>query len=132
MRSVPLLALEAGLAGIILAMIAGCGGTGSTPTSSTMAVPAPATAANSGPAGSGNSSPAAPGPSATGPAPAPAGTTISGIEQMSDWDSCDTCAGGGTIAYSMTPGLSYPQPGTTQFSLGQGMPWANALWWKRL
>ena len=51
---------------------------------------------------------------------------------MSGWQSCDTCSGGGTIAYSMTPGLSYPQPGTTQFSLAQGAPWAHALWWKRL
>jgi hypothetical protein len=32
----------------------------------------------------------------------------------------------------MMPGLSYPQPGTTQFSLAQGTPWAHALWWKRL
>ncbi|MBV9146171.1 MAG: hypothetical protein JO065_09660 [Acidobacteria bacterium] len=58
--------------------------------------------------------------------------TISNIEQMSGWESCDTCSGGGTIAYSMNQGLNYPQSGTTQFSLAQGAPWAHALWWKRL
>jgi hypothetical protein len=32
----------------------------------------------------------------------------------------------------MTQGLTYPQPGTTRFSIAQGTPWAHALWWKRL
>jgi hypothetical protein len=32
----------------------------------------------------------------------------------------------------MIPSIDYPQPGTTQFSVGQGTPWAHALWWKRL
>lgn len=32
----------------------------------------------------------------------------------------------------MAQGLSYPQPGTTQFSIGKGNAWASALWWKRL
>jgi len=51
---------------------------------------------------------------------------------MAGWDSCDTCSGGGTISYSMTQGLNYPQSGTAQFSLGQGAAWGHALWWKRL
>lgn len=51
---------------------------------------------------------------------------------MPGWESCDTCSGGGTIAYSMTQSLSYPQPGTTRFSVSQGAAWAHALWWKRL
>ena len=32
----------------------------------------------------------------------------------------------------MAQGLSYPQPGSTQFSIGPGTPWAHALWWRRL
>ena len=32
----------------------------------------------------------------------------------------------------MTQGLNYPQAGSTRFSVGQGAPWAHALWWKRL
>jgi hypothetical protein len=51
---------------------------------------------------------------------------------MSGWESCDTCSGGGPIAYSLTPSLNYPQAGTTRFSLAQGAAWAHALWWKRL
>jgi len=64
--------------------------------------------------------------------PATQGTTLSNIEQLAGWDSCDLCSGGGHIAYSMTQALGYPQAGTTQFSLGQGASWAHALWWKRL
>src|SRR5438270_4690777 len=72
-------------------------------------------------------------PPSTNPAPAqPAGTTISDIEQMPGWESCDLCSGGGKVSYSMGQSLNYPQPGSTQFSLGQGTPWAHALWWKRL
>src|SRR5690348_12533318 len=138
MRSVPLLVCKAAVLGTISAVIAGCGGTGST-------LPTPATASNSVPVGSANSSASSPGSSGSAapppssssnptpnPAPSPAGTTISGIEQMSGWDSCDICSGGGTIAYSMSPNLTYPQRGTMQFSLAQGTPWAHALWWKRL
>ena len=51
---------------------------------------------------------------------------------MSGWSSCDTCSGGGTVPYSMTQGLSYPQPSTTQFSIGHGTAWSQALWWRRL
>src|SRR5690348_13870643 len=128
MRSVPLLVFNALFLGTISVVLAGCGGPAST-------VPVPATASNSTPVGSANSSASSPGSSSSAtpppsssssatpnPAPSPTGTTISGIEQMSGWDSCDTCSGGGTIAYSMMPGLSYPQPGTTQFSLAQGTP----------
>ncbi len=51
---------------------------------------------------------------------------------MSGWQSCDTCSGGGVVPYSMTQGVSYPQPATTQFSIGHGAAWAQALWWERL
>ena len=59
-----------------------------------------------------------------------AGIKLGNIEQMPGWESCDTCSGGGQISYSMS--LNYPQPGTTQFSIGRGDSWAHALWWKRL
>jgi len=63
----------------------------------------------------------------------PPGTTIvAHIEQLSGWQSCDTCSGGGKVPYSMTQELDYPQPGTTRFSIGHGAPWSHALWWKRL
>jgi hypothetical protein len=58
--------------------------------------------------------------------------TISNIEQLAGWSSCDTCSGGGRVPYSMLQGLSYPWPGTTKFSIGHGAPWSHALWWKRL
>lgn len=32
----------------------------------------------------------------------------------------------------MQQSVGYPQAGTTQFSIGQGTPFAHALWWKRL
>jgi len=51
---------------------------------------------------------------------------------MSGWESCDTCSGGGAIAYSMTQSLNYPQAGSTQFSVANGAQWGHALWWKRL
>ncbi len=51
---------------------------------------------------------------------------------MTGWNSCDTCTGGGAIQFSMNQGLNYPQPGSTQFSIGQGTPWAHALWWRRI
>jgi len=51
---------------------------------------------------------------------------------MSGWDSCDTCSGGGVVPYSMTQGLTYPQSGSTQFFIGHGAAWSQALWWKRL
>jgi len=51
---------------------------------------------------------------------------------MPGWESCDLCSGGGKLSYSMGQSLNYPQPGSTQYSLGQGTPWGHALWWKRL
>ena len=62
----------------------------------------------------------------------PGANTVTGIEQLSGWQSCDTCSGGGKVSYSMTQRLDYPQPGTTRFSIEHGAPWSHALWWKRL
>lgn len=122
MQSISTLARRLGVLALAAISITGCGGGTSTSSSSQQAATTiPST------------------PTAT-PTPAPstpASTTISNIEQMSGWDSCDTCAGGGTISYSMTQGITYPQPGTTRFSIGSsttgaGTPWAHALWWNRL
>lgn len=62
----------------------------------------------------------------------PNANTISYIEQLPGWASCDTCSGGGRVPYSMLQALRYPLPGSTKFSIGHGAPWAHALWWKRL
>src|SRR5262249_28262785 len=135
MRFVPLALLNTSLSGTLLLAIAGCGGRASAPLNTTTT--APGAAANSAaPPGTTSSTPTPP-PSSTptpspSPAAVPAGTTISNIELMPGWESCDTCSGGGSIAFSMTQGLNSPQPGTTQFSLGPGTQWAHALWWKRL
>lgn len=59
-------------------------------------------------------------------------TTITNIEQLPGWQSCDTCSGGGKVPYSMAQGLDYPVLLTTRFSIGHGVPWSHALWWKRL
>lgn len=106
-------------------------------TSATTAPPAAVTSSTTAggattPPPAGSASPAPTPSPAPSPTPTSTGTTISNIEQMPGWDSCDLCSGGGAIAYSMTPALSYPQPGSTQFSLGQGAAWGHALWWKRL
>ena len=62
----------------------------------------------------------------------PNAVTISNLEQVPGWSSCDTCSGGGRIPHSMLQALARPQPGTTKFSIGHGASWAHALWWKRL
>lgn len=58
--------------------------------------------------------------------------TVSNIEQLPGWSSCDRCSGGGKVPYSMLQALKHPQTGTTKFSIGHGAPWSHALWWKRL
>ncbi len=63
---------------------------------------------------------------------APGATTITNIEQLPGWQSCDTCSGGGKVPYSMAQGLDDPVLLTTRFSIGRGVPWSHALWWKRL
>src|SRR5690348_1119095 len=114
MRSVPLRLVSVSVLAVSLALINGCGASSnisSVPTASSAApttTPVPPASAASGASGGGSTT------SSTTPAPSPApsapsGTTISNIEQMSGWESCDTCSGGGAIAYSMTQSLNYPQ-----------------------
>src|SRR5690242_6925800 len=146
MRFVPLAFLHTCLCATLL-LIAGCGGTASAPlntspvptansaappsTSTPTAAPRPSSAPNPQPTPPPTTPPGNPNPSPSPPS-APAGTAINNIEQIPGWESCDTCSGGGAIAHPMTQGLNSPQPGTTQFSLGQGVAWAHGLWWKRL
>jgi hypothetical protein len=88
------------------------------------------------PTSSSSSWPAGAVASASASAPAqsanPNAITISNIEQLAGWSSCDTCAGGGRVPYSMLQALTHPLPGSTKFSIGRGAPWSRALWWKRL
>lgn len=65
-------------------------------------------------------------------------TVISQIEQMSGWESCDSCAGpggnGAATPYSMTQGVSSPSMdgNAAHFWLGGSTPYSAALWWKQL
>lgn len=52
------------------------------------------------------------------------------LNQMSGWQSCDTCSGGGSVNYSKT--ASTNPPDSTQFFIGNGAAWAQALWWLRI
>lgn len=70
---------------------------------------------------------------------APSGSTVySNIDQMSGWQSCDACAGiggnGPVVPYSMTQYQSSPSMdgSSTQFWLGTGKAYSQALWWKQL
>ena len=139
MRFIPHRLLNVGLAGTVLLTITGCGGTASVPTNTTAsnaaassASPAPSSSTGSPAASPASSSGGGSSPSPSQAPSSPAGTTISNIEQMSGWNSCDTCSGGGTIGYSMTQGLTYPQAGTTRFSIAQGthglMPYGGSVW----
>ena len=125
--------------GLCVSAIAGCGGSASLLPTASVTSPVTPSAQNPPPPSSGSTAgstapptvPTNPAPPAPSPGAAnPTGTTIGNIEQMPGWESCDTCSGGGQISYSMS--LNYPQPGTTQFSIGRGDSWAHALWWKRL
>src|SRR5947199_6462530 len=123
MRLVPPQAAGLALAAMSAILIAGCGGSPSSQSNvsalnsavlaSSNATSAPAASNTTSPPPSGGTS--SPAPTPTSGSTAPAGSTIANIEQMSGWDSCDTCSGGGTISYSMTQALSYPQPATASF-----------------
>ncbi len=76
--------------------------------------------------------------STTTSAPAPSGTAIGNIEQLSGWEHCDACAGiGGTgpkIPYAYTQGRVDPSldGNAMEFWIGGTTPYSNALWWKQL
>ncbi|MCA1554756.1 MAG: hypothetical protein LC737_10295, partial [Chloroflexi bacterium] len=64
--------------------------------------------------------------------------TYTDIEQMTGWQSCDSCAGPGgtgpTIPYSITQNVSSPSLDgkSAQFYVGGDTPYSQALWWKQL
>lgn len=65
-------------------------------------------------------------------------THYSNINQMTGWESCDTCAGWGgsgpTATHTMTQNLSSPSLDgkSAQFYLKGSTPYVAALWWKQL
>jgi hypothetical protein len=65
-------------------------------------------------------------------------TTYSNIDQMSGWESCSVCAGangaGPSIWHAMTRDVASPSIDgrSAKFSIGGGISYANALWWKQL
>jgi hypothetical protein len=63
-----------------------------------------------------------------------AGTTYSGIQKMSGWQSCTYCAGGPGAAYSLREYINPPSldGAAAQFNLGGSRPYGNALWWRQL
>ncbi len=64
--------------------------------------------------------------------------TFSGIEQMSGWQNCDSCAAigahGPTAPHNITQGVSNPSidGSAAQFWIGGTTPYSDALWWKQL
>jgi Big-like domain-containing protein len=65
-------------------------------------------------------------------------TYYSNIDQMTGWESCDSCAGPGgagpSAPYSMTQNQSSPSLDgrAVEFFLGGSTPYSAALWWKQL
>ena len=65
-------------------------------------------------------------------------THYNDINQMTGWESCDTCAGkagsGPTSVYKMTQNISSPSldGSSAQFYLQGSQPYSAALWWKQL
>jgi hypothetical protein len=63
-----------------------------------------------------------------------ASTDYTMIHAMSGWTTCDTCAGSGSTPHSMTQHRGTPSMtgNSTEYWLGGGSPYHNALWWKQL
>jgi hypothetical protein len=66
------------------------------------------------------------------------GTVFSGIQKMTGWQSCTTCAGAGgngpaaafwTQQFVQSPSLS---GASMEFWLGGSTPYSDAIWWKQL
>ena len=75
------------------------------------------------------------GTSTASPSSAPPGATaIYNIQTQPNWSSCNTCAGGAAVPYSMTQNVGSPSLSghSTNFWLGGSTPYSNALWWKEL
>ena len=64
--------------------------------------------------------------------------TYNNIDQMTNWASCDKCAGPGgngpTTVYSLTQNIASPamDGASAKFSLTPSVKYAAALWWKQL
>jgi hypothetical protein len=61
--------------------------------------------------------------------------TFSKIENMSGWDGCTGCAGGGANAtYWMKQWMTSPSldGNSTQFFVGGTKPFSHGLWWRRM
>jgi hypothetical protein len=69
--------------------------------------------------------------------PASSGTTVE-LDQLSGWQSCDTCAGPGgagpTAPHSLTQGVVSPSldGASTQFWMGGSTPYSDVLWYKKV
>lgn len=69
--------------------------------------------------------------------PPPAGTTLSNLQESSDWKTCGTCGNqGGTgklATYTMARGFTTPaidnQSTSAQFSISGPYPYTNGYWW---
>lgn len=62
-------------------------------------------------------------------------TTYTHIEDMSGWDGCTDCAGGGANAiYSMTQHIGSPSldGSSAKFFLGGTTPFSHGLWWQHM
>src|SRR5215469_3829370 len=73
------------------------------------------------------------------PSPTPSGSTVkSQIQNMSGWQSCDVCAGIGGNGPAATLSLNQFQASpslsgsSAKFTIGGGVRYADALWWKQL
>jgi hypothetical protein len=70
--------------------------------------------------------------------PQPSGNTITGIEKMSGWQSCDVCAGpggnGSGVGHGIVQHVASPSldGNATEFWLGGGHPYSNVLNYKAL
>jgi hypothetical protein len=67
-----------------------------------------------------------------------AGATLWNIDQLSGWQSCDSCAGAGgtgpSAAHGLAQNVSSPSLDgrSAQFWLGGSTPYSNALWWYKV
>lgn len=66
------------------------------------------------------------------------GATFSNINQMSGWQSCDTCAGAGGngphASISMWQNIANPSIDgrSAQYNMAGSRPYSSAIWWKQL
>jgi hypothetical protein len=65
-------------------------------------------------------------------------TVISNLDQVTGWQSCDSCAGAGgvgpTAPHSLTQGVVSPSldGASARFWIGGSTPYSDVLWWKKI